>query len=90
MRWGKGELRDSDGTVVAILIDMNEGRYWDDCPMCGQEWRLDHAVGWYCGPTLDEIGSVSTEYRGTSEAPAIVGGMCVCAACHDRHYGIAA
>ena len=57
-----------------------------ECNMCGQERRLNHAVAWYCGPTHDEIGAVSTEYRSTDGEPAIVGGMCVCKECHDRHY----
>lgn len=65
-----------------ITIDLQEGRYWGDCPMCDQERRLDHAVAWYCGPTHDEIGSVTTEYTDGG----IVGGMPVCGACHDRHY----
>lgn len=55
--------------------------------MCGEIRRLDHAVGWYCGPTQDEIGSVSTEYRGGDDGTlAIVGGMTVCQSCHDGHY----
>jgi hypothetical protein len=74
------------GEVLVTVIDMNEGRYWDDCPMCGEYRRLDHAVAWYCGPTHDEIGSVSTEYRSGTDEPAIVSGMCVCKECHDRHY----
>jgi len=67
-----------------IVIDMQEARYWGDCPMCEQYRRLNHAVGWYCGPTHDEIGSQSTEYRGPD---ATVGGMCVCQPCHDEFYG---
>lgn len=59
-----------------------------ECNMCGEERQLNHVVAWYCGPTHDEIGSVSTEYRSTDGEPAIVGGMCVCKECHDRHYGI--
>jgi hypothetical protein len=57
-----------------------------ECNMCGQERVLDHAVAWYCGPTHDEIGSISTECRSTDGQPAIVGGMSVCKECHDRHY----
>lgn len=63
-----------------IVIDMQEGRRWGDCPMCGEERRLDHAVGWYEGPVPDDIGTVL--WHGGE-----VGGMCVCRACHDRHYG---
>lgn len=61
-----------------------------ECNMCGEERVLDHAVAWYCGPTHDEIGSVSTEYRGCDGHPAIVGGMQVCEECHDRHYSLLA
>lgn len=67
-----------------ITIDLQEGLNWCDCPMCDQERRLDHAVAWYCGPTHDEIGSVTTEYTDGG----IVGGMGVCRACHDKHYSI--
>ena len=77
------------GEVILTVIHLwpnNDG----ECNMC-REWRiLDHAVAWYCGPTHDEIGSVSTEYHGTPHDPAIVGGMCVCKECHDRHYGLRA
>ena len=68
-----------------LTIDLQEGRRWGDCPMCGKEKRLDHAVGWCCGPTRDEIGSMSTEYRDTE-----VGGMSVCKECHDALYAIRA
>lgn len=70
------------GETVCTVIDMQEGRYWRECPMCEKGKRLDHAVAWYCGPTHDEIGSVSTEYSGGG----IVGGMSVCKDCHDKHY----
>jgi hypothetical protein len=59
-----------------------------ECVLCGEMKLLNHAVAYYCGPTHDEIGSVSTEYRGTPEHPAIVGGMSCCKECHDRHYSI--
>lgn len=71
------------GDVLVTVIDMQEGRYWSECSMCRKVRRLDHAVAWYCGPTHDEIGSVTTEYTDGG----IVGGMCVCKGCHDRHYG---
>lgn len=70
------------GEVVCTVINMQEGLYWGDCAMCGQRKRLDHAVAWYCGPTHDEIGTVTTEYTDGG----IVGGMCVCKSCHDKHY----
>lgn len=88
--WGRTDIRYPDGKLAIMVIDMNEGRYWGDCPMCGEERRLDHAVGWYCGPTKDEIGAVSTEYRSGTDEPAIVGGMCCCRGCHDKFYGAAA
>lgn len=65
-----------------IIIDMNEDRYWGECPMCEQEKRLDHAVGYYCEPTHDPIGSVTTEYADGG----IVGGRCICKECHDNFY----
>lgn len=65
-----------------LLIDLSEHLNWGDCAMCGLERRLDHCVGWYCGPTHDEIGSITTEYRDGGR----VGGMCVCKECHDRFY----
>lgn len=67
-----------------IVIDFQDDRYWGDCPMCEQYRRLNHAVGWYCGPTQDEIGSVTTEYTDGG----IVGGMCVCQPCHDEFYAL--
>jgi hypothetical protein len=70
------------GKAVVVVIDMQEERYWGECSMCEQYRRLDHAVAWYCGPTHDEIGSVTTEYTDGG----IVGGMCVCKQCHDGHY----
>lgn len=62
-----------------------------ECPMCG-DWRiLNHAVGWYCGPTHDAIGSTSTEYKPSEgETEAIVGGMGVCRQCHDDFHAKAA
>lgn len=76
------------GEVLVTVIDMQDGRNYGECSLCHMEQRLDHAVGWYCGPTHDEIGSISTEYRGSDGEPAIVGGMCVCQDCHDTFYGI--
>jgi hypothetical protein len=69
-----------------LVIDMQEGLKWGECSMCRKYRRLDHAVAWYCGPTHDEIGSVSTEYRSDNGEPAIVGGMRACKGCHDQHY----
>jgi len=63
------------------IINMQDGRMWGDCPMCNQWRKLDHAIAWCCGPTHDEIGSMSSEYFQTE-----VGGMGVCKECHDRHY----
>ena len=75
------------GQVLATEIHLwpnNSG----ECPMCDQMQILDHAVAYYCGPTHDEIGSISTEYTSCDGKPAIVGGMPVCKRCHDRHYGV--
>jgi hypothetical protein len=76
------------GKVVLTVIHLwpNDS---GECCMCEEMKRLDHAVAWYCGPTHDEIGSVSTEYRGCDGKPAIVGGMRCCKECHDKHYALA-
>jgi hypothetical protein len=76
----------TDDMPDVIIIDLSEERHWGDCIMCGEYRRLDHAVAYYCGPTHDDIGSISTEYVSGTDEPAIVGGMCVCKTCHDRHY----
>ena len=65
-----------------IIVDLQEGLHWGDCPICGEYRRMDHAVAWYCGPTHDEIGSVTTEYTDGG----IVGGKSVCKSCHDTFY----
>ena len=75
------------GEVILTQIHLwpnNSG----ECIMCHRDRVLDHAVGYYCGPTLDDIGSISTEYKSTDGQPAIVGGMSVCKDCHDRHYSV--
>ena len=54
-----------------------------DCCICGNECTMEYSVGYCCGPTLDEIGSMSTEYKNSE-----VGGMCACKECHDAFYGI--
>lgn len=56
-----------------------------ECALCGEEKVCRHCVPFYCEPTYDEIGSVSTQYRSTDGKPAIVGGMTCCKECHDRH-----
>ena len=63
-------LQDISGRPVIYIINMQDGRMWGDCPMCNQWRKLDHAIAWCCGPTHDEIGSMSTKYRGHE-----VGGM---------------
>jgi hypothetical protein len=60
-----------------------------ECSLCGEMKLLDHAVAYYCSPTHDEIGSISTEYTSSDGLPAIVGGMQCCQECHDRHYAVA-
>jgi hypothetical protein len=59
-------------------------RLWEplaQCCICGAETPLTHSVAYCCGPTHDEIGSMSSEYRDTE-----VSGMPACKDCHDRHY----
>ncbi len=56
-----------------------------ECPLCDEVKLIDHCVAFYCEPTYDEIGSISTVYRSTDGKPAIVGGMTCCKDCHDRH-----
>lgn len=56
-----------------------------ECALCGEVKRCDHCVAFYCEPTHDEIGSVSTQYTSTDGKPAIVGGMTCCKECHDAH-----
>ena len=55
-----------------------------DCCICEQETEDNYAVGYYCGPTKDPIGSVTTEYTDGG----IVGGACTCKTCHDKFYGL--
>lgn len=67
-----------------IVIDL-----WDrtvhECALCGEVKRCLYCVAFYCEPTYDEIGSVSTQYVSGDGHPAIVGGMVCCKDCHDRH-----
>lgn len=71
----------SDDMDEILIIDLQEGRWWGDCPICGQHKRLGHAVGWYESPVQEDIGSI-LPHGGE------VGGMCVCKECHDGHYGL--
>ena len=50
--------------------------------MCGQYRRLDHAVGWYCGPVRQDPGELVPGWKGE----AFAGGMSVCRECHDGFY----
>lgn len=56
-----------------------------ECALCGEVKLINHCVAFYCEPTHDEIGSVSTQYMGNDGKPAIVGGMACCKDCHDTH-----
>jgi hypothetical protein len=61
-------------------------RLWEpehECCICGDIGPHKHAVAYCCGPTHDEIGAMSSQYRGHE-----VGGMPACKVCHDRHYAI--
>jgi len=75
------------GEVVLTEIHLWP-RDYSECNLCGEVKRIDHAVAYYCEPTHDEIGSISTQYRSTPEHPAIVGGMSCCKECHDQHYSV--
>ncbi len=65
--------------MMFITINLNEERDWGDCPLCDEYRRLDHAVGYYCGPTYDDPG---TKLPNGDE----VGGRLVCRRCHDAFY----
>lgn len=55
-----------------------------DCCLCGCVTFDSYSVGYYCGPTKDPIGSITTEYSDGGE----VGGMSACKPCHDKFYGV--
>lgn len=79
------QLKDRDGNVVLTHIHLwpnDEG----ECALCEQWKRIDHCIPFYCEPTHDEIGSISTQYTSSNGSPAIVGGMPCCKECHDEHY----
>lgn len=59
------------------------GLHTDECPMCGRERVLSHAVGWFCGPVKADPGQQVPGWQGE----AIAGGMPVCVECHDGFYG---
>lgn len=67
-------------SVVVIELFVPIG----DCCLCGKPCSLDYCVGYYCGPTRDPIGSVTTEYTDGGR----VGGQAACKECHDKFYGI--
>lgn len=77
------------GEVLLTSIELWP-RDVDECQLCGETKVIDHAVAFYCEPTHDPIGSVSTQYTSSDGSPAIVGGMSCCKDCHDRHYGVGA
>ena len=54
-----------------------------DCCLCGCETTDAYSVGFYCEPTKDAIGTVTTKYSDGG----IVGGMSACKPCHDAFYG---
>jgi hypothetical protein len=61
------------------VINMQEGLWWGDCPICWKYRRLDHAVGWYEGPVQVDPGTILP-------SGDKVGGRSVCKKCHDEHY----
>jgi hypothetical protein len=77
-------MADVFGAEVTVINLWGHGEpVVDDCPMCERERLLSYAVGWWCGPRQEDIGST---LRNGEE----VGGMTVCKDCHDQLYGIAA
>lgn len=64
-------------------------KLWDrtihECALCGEVKQCRYCVPFYCEPTHDPIGSVSTEYTSSAGSAAIVGGMICCKECHDKH-----
>jgi hypothetical protein len=65
-------------------MDARVIRLWEpesECCICGKAGNHRHAIGYCCGPTHDDIGSMSTKYRGIE-----VGGMPACKECHDEFY----
>lgn len=77
-----GEVTDDDMQWAESVVYLNPPTA--ECCICGAETLLTHSVAYYCGPTHDEIGSMSSAYPGGE-----VGGMPACRACHDNHYGLA-
>lgn len=65
--------------MIVIRLDQP----WAECCICGCDTPMTHAVAYCCGPTHDEIGAPSSEYRGL-----IVGGRAACQPCHDQFYSI--
>lgn len=76
-----------DKELDVVVIEL-----WDrsihECALCGEVKQCRHCVPFYCEPTHDPIGSVSTQYVNADGSPAIVGGMVCCKECHDQHYSI--
>lgn len=71
-------------------MEVTHIRLWPptgDCCICGEETELGWAVGYFCGPTHDEIGTPSTEYLPGDDGDNIVGGMAVCKQCHHDFHG---
>lgn len=62
------------------FVTINLNAWMHECQLCGKEAIIDHCVPFCCDPTYDEIGSMSTVYRGLK-----VGGMSCCRSCHDSH-----
>jgi hypothetical protein len=76
-------MKDYPGMITIQLVTL--WPHVHDCCLCGKEHTDKFVVGYYCGPTLDEIGKPSTEYSGPNN---IVGWMSACQPCHDKFYGI--
>lgn len=71
----------TDGWITISLPRFFEPVH--QCCICGKDCPPDYGVAYCCGPTHDEIGSMSSEYADTE-----VCGATACKLCHDQHYGL--
>ena len=66
--------------IPVIVINLNPRDI--ECVICGKAGPWNHAVGYCCEPTHDEIGSMSSKYPGLE-----VGGATVCNKCFKEFTG---
>ncbi len=79
-----GDLLQIGWDEMTDILVINLWEPGAECCMCGKDCPLEYCVGYYCGPTHDPIGSITTEYTDGG----IVGGMSVCKFCHDEFYKV--